>query len=157
GAVVDAGVAPANPVCEPPSFSDFRPPSFASVVPARTFKKPQEAKGQHSDRKPLSSDYLRRFVAEYRARTRGSEERAVASRSHLCNNRRSAASDHPETRELSYPIVARSSRGARFRDVDGHEYIDLAMGYGACLFGHKPDFIDAALRRQLDLGYQIGP
>jgi acyl transferase domain-containing protein/glutamate-1-semialdehyde aminotransferase/NAD(P)-dependent dehydrogenase (short-subunit alcohol dehydrogenase family) len=155
----DAPVASANRPDDPLPLPDFKPPAFASVVPPRAVKPQQEAKGlsQRPGRSDLSSGYLQRFVSEYRTRTKGSLERAAASRSHLCNNRRSAASEHPEAQELSYPIVARSSRGSRFWDVDGNEYIDLALGYGACLFGHKPDFIDAALRKQLELGYQIGP
>lgn len=58
-------------------------------------------------------------------------------------------------KEISYPIVGRSSSGAHMRDVDGNEYIDISMGYGVHLFGHQPQFITDALKRQLDVGMQI--
>src|SRR6185503_19271866 len=43
------------------------------------------------------------------------------------------------------------------RDVDGNDYIDLVMGFGANLFGHSPDFVTRALQEQLGRGIEIGP
>ncbi len=42
-------------------------------------------------------------------------------------------------------------------DVDGNEYVDLAMGFGALLFGHRPDFLIEALMEQIERGIHIGP
>lgn len=61
------------------------------------------------------------------------------------------------TKELIYPLVAESSKGSRFRDIDGNEYIDTAMGYGVCLFGHNPDFVADAIQQQLIKGIELGP
>jgi iturin family lipopeptide synthetase A len=61
------------------------------------------------------------------------------------------------TKELIYPLVAESSKGSRFRDIDGNEYIDTAMGYGVCLFGHNPDFVADAIQQQLLKGIELGP
>jgi glutamate-1-semialdehyde 2,1-aminomutase len=35
-----------------------------------------------------------------------------------------------------YPLFIRSGQGARLRDVDGNEYLDWMMAYGALPFGH---------------------
>ncbi|MBD3308231.1 aminotransferase class III-fold pyridoxal phosphate-dependent enzyme, partial [candidate division KSB3 bacterium] len=56
-----------------------------------------------------------------------------------------------------YPIIGVRSRGSRIWDVDGNEYIDLAMGFGVNLFGHYPSFVIEALEEQLQQGLQIGP
>ncbi len=61
------------------------------------------------------------------------------------------------TKELIYPLVAESSKGSRFLDIDGNEYIDTAMGYGVCLFGHNPDFVAEAIQQQLVKGIELGP
>lgn len=41
-------------------------------------------------------------------------------------------------KEFQYPIVSESAQGACFRDIDGNDYIDLAMGFGVNFFGHSP-------------------
>lgn len=38
-------------------------------------------------------------------------------------------------KEFQYPIVSESAQGACFRDIDGNDYIDLAMGFGVNFFG----------------------
>lgn len=61
------------------------------------------------------------------------------------------------TKEITYPLVAERSSGSRFWDIDGNEYIDTAMGYGVCLFGHNPPFVAEAIQNQLALGMELGP
>ncbi|HEY7419422.1 MAG TPA: aminotransferase class III-fold pyridoxal phosphate-dependent enzyme, partial [Ktedonobacteraceae bacterium] len=41
-------------------------------------------------------------------------------------------------------------------DVDGNEYIDIAMGFGVHLFGHVPHFVTEAIAKQLQEGIPIG-
>src|SRR5262249_12300599 len=60
-------------------------------------------------------------------------------------------------KEMVYPVIGERSSGSRFWDVDGNEYVDLAMGFGVHLFGHSPDFVVAALAEQLAKGLQLGP
>jgi natural product biosynthesis luciferase-like monooxygenase protein len=60
-------------------------------------------------------------------------------------------------KELVYPIVGHRSQGSHIWDVDGNEYLDLAMGFGIHLFGHSPPFIVQALEEQMKLGMQLGP
>lgn len=40
-------------------------------------------------------------------------------------------------------------------DIDGNRYADFCMGFGVHLFGHRADFIEAALRAQLERGLGI--
>ena len=55
------------------------------------------------------------------------------------------------------PIYATSGKGARFRDVDGNEYIDWVSGIGAIILGYADPVVDDAVRRQIDsgLGFSI--
>lgn len=50
------------------------------------------------------------------------------------------------------PIYASRARGARFWDVDGHEYIDWASGIGAVILGYADPVVDEAVREQLSRG-----
>ena len=115
-----------------------------------------ETTHQRSALAPQQQAFLQGFAAEYNRRTPGSKERAAKARSALAD-RRSAAGFRLETKELLYPIVADSSEGARFSDVDGNRYLDLAMGFGVQFWGHSPSFVNDALSAQLTRGWQLGP
>jgi glutamate-1-semialdehyde 2,1-aminomutase len=73
---------------------------------------------------------------------------------------------HSATRELLpvvgvpslnyfYPIYVRSAHGSRVVDMDGNEYIDLAMGYGLHILGHAPDAAITALKEVAGRGLQF--
>jgi glutamate-1-semialdehyde aminotransferase len=96
------------------------------------------------------------FIARYTQRTQKSKQRSQAYRPVLAD-RRSAFGFWHLTKEMFYPIVGEKSEGARLWDVDGNEYVDLTMGFGVHLFGHKAPFITAALEKQIQQGMQIGP
>src|SRR5438067_4428619 len=71
------------------------------------------------------------------------------------------AREHPRSRELAreaeasllqgvpmpwmvrwaggFPVFAVEAAGARFRDVDGHEYVDFCLGDTAAMTGHSPE------------------
>ncbi len=51
-----------------------------------------------------------------------------------------------------FPVFVESARGAHFRDVDGHEYVDLCLGDTGAMTGHSPEATLAAVRRQLERG-----
>ncbi|HEX6699817.1 MAG TPA: aspartate aminotransferase family protein [Gaiellaceae bacterium] len=38
-----------------------------------------------------------------------------------------------------FPVFAADAAGARFRDVDGHEYVDFCLGDTAAMTGHSPE------------------
>ena len=50
------------------------------------------------------------------------------------------------------PVYAERAKGARFWDVDGHEYIDWVSGIGAIILGYADDVVDEAVRRQIQTG-----
>jgi len=100
--------------------------------------------------------YLDDLIDRVTRRTKRSKDLAQEFRRVLANNRASAGF-RLLWKELVYPLAGHRGRGSHIWDVDGHEYIDLTMGFGALLYGHAPDFMQAALARQLELGIQIGP
>ncbi|HVT28657.1 MAG TPA: amino acid adenylation domain-containing protein, partial [Lacipirellulaceae bacterium] len=60
-------------------------------------------------------------------------------------------------KELIYPIVTNRSQGSRLWDVDDNEYIDLTNGFGSIMLGHRPEFVELAIAKQLHEGFEIGP
>lgn len=50
------------------------------------------------------------------------------------------------------PVYATRAQGARFWDVDGHEYIDWVSGIGAIILGYCDPVVDDAVRRQISTG-----
>ena len=96
------------------------------------------------------------FVARYAQKTPESKRLAQRHRPHLADPR-AVAGFKPYWKEMVYPLVAERSAGAYLWDVDGHQYVDVTMGFGTNLFGHSPAFIAEALQAQLALGMEIGP
>jgi acyl transferase domain-containing protein len=105
---------------------------------------------------PGQRRYLDRFMERYCTRTRESKRLAASSRPIYADGRGSLGFRRI-WKEIVYPVVARTSSGSRFTDVDGNEYVDLAMGFGVHLFGHSPDFVTSALQRQIAFGMALGP
>jgi glutamate-1-semialdehyde 2,1-aminomutase len=54
------------------------------------------------------------------------------------------------------PITFVRGSGSHLFDLDGHEYVDWALGFGPMLLGHTPAPVQAAMRRQLELGLAYG-
>lgn len=50
------------------------------------------------------------------------------------------------------PLFVERARGARFFDVDGHEYVDFCLGDTGSMFGHSPAPVAAALAEQAGNG-----
>ena len=96
------------------------------------------------------------FVRRYVARTKASKAYTVANRAQLADPR-VVNGFRPMTKEITYQIVIERSKGSRMWDLDGNEYVDVLSGFGMNLFGWQPDFVQDAVRRQLDAGYEIGP
>ncbi|MCP4990325.1 MAG: amino acid adenylation domain-containing protein [Colwellia sp.] len=122
--------------------------------PAKTHRfKIETTKRDLDDTKKKFIDNL---IQRYNKRTRASMEFAVKSRPILTNNR-PLMGYMPEIKNICYTIIGDHSEGARFWDIDGNEYIDLAMGFGVHLFGHNPPFVTEAINNQLKQGMHIGP
>ena len=52
-----------------------------------------------------------------------------------------------------FPLTVSEACGARFRDVDGHEYVDFCLGDTGAMFGHAPPAVAQAIERQASRGY----
>ena len=61
-----------------------------------------------------------------------------------------------ETVSLPHPIYIDSADGGTMTDVDGNTYIDMTMGFGPCVLGHRPPAVTAALAAQLENGWHFG-
>lgn len=51
-----------------------------------------------------------------------------------------------------FPLFVESARGARFTDVDGHEYVDFCLGDTGAMAGHGPEATVRAVTEQLRNG-----
>jgi glutamate-1-semialdehyde aminotransferase/acyl carrier protein len=112
----------------------------------------KEASGKLSPRQQAHLDALTALVNR---RTPGSKQRTEAARPRMADSRAPAGFRMP-WKEMCYPLIVERAAGSRVWDVDGNEYVDLTMGFGALLFGHSPSFLIEALQGQLDGGLQLG-
>jgi len=54
-----------------------------------------------------------------------------------------------------FPVWAAEAKGARFRDVDGHEYVDFCLGDTGAMTGHAPEPTLRALAAQAPRGITL--
>lgn len=52
----------------------------------------------------------------------------------------------------AYPLFVESASGAHFRDVDGHDYVDLCLGDTGAMAGHGPEATVQAVAEQMRRG-----
>ncbi|WP_051860075.1 MupA/Atu3671 family FMN-dependent luciferase-like monooxygenase [Streptomyces anulatus] len=96
------------------------------------------------------------LIRRFTERTRTSKELAQQHRSVLADSR-AVVGFRDATKEMLYPIAARSAHGSRLTDVDGNAYTDITMGFGALLLGHEAEPVTEAVRRHLADGLRFGP
>ncbi|WP_333676362.1 amino acid adenylation domain-containing protein [Dyella sp.] len=96
------------------------------------------------------------FMRRYIERTQQSKAYTQKHRPHLADPR-VVNGFRPLLKEIIYQIVIDRSKGSKVWDLDGNEYVDALNGFGMNLFGWQPDFVLDAVRKQLELGYEIGP
>jgi amino acid adenylation domain-containing protein len=99
-------------------------------------------------------EHLDQLIERFCKRTSKSKEQAYERRSILADSRTSAGF-RLLWKEMLYTLCAERADGARIWDVDGNEYVDIAMGYGALLFGHTPPSFEG-LRNHFDDGIRMG-
>ena len=171
-----ASVAPAMvavPVATPPAAAPA-PIASEPVVAAAVVATPAEETGpvrydvkkafgaiarihtQPSELTDRQRARLNAFVARYVERTQKSKAYTVQHRPHLADPR-VVNGFRPMTKEITYQIVIERSKGSKMWDLDGNEYVDTLNGFGMNLFGWQPDFINEAVHKQVDTGYEIGP
>ncbi|GAB3384694.1 amino acid adenylation domain-containing protein [Lysobacter fragariae] len=105
---------------------------------------------------PRQREQLDAFIDRYVARTRRSKAYTELHRPHLADPR-VVNGFRPLLKEIVYQVVVERSKGAHLWDLDGNQYVDATNGFGMSLLGWQPDFVLAAVRRQLEAGYDIGP
>src|SRR5918994_2945352 len=88
-----------------------------------------------------------RELARYRQRTVGSQAATARARKVLPLGVPSSFQAYDP-----HPIVVRHASGSTMIDVDGHEYVDYDMGFGALFAGHMNPAVRAAVEAQLDEG-----
>ncbi len=110
---------------------------------------------EDKDLNEVQREFIDHLITRYNRRTGKSKELAHRYRASL-SDWKNTLSFRFSLKEIVYPIVSVRSSGARFWDVDGNEYIDIAMGCGMIFFGHKPDFIVRAVEQQIKTGYELG-
>ncbi len=55
-----------------------------------------------------------------------------------------------------YPLFIKEAKGSRLRDIDGNEYIDYCLGFGAIILGHAYDYVVERVKEQLEKGSIYG-
>ncbi|MBL8892545.1 MAG: aminotransferase class III-fold pyridoxal phosphate-dependent enzyme [Planctomycetaceae bacterium] len=100
--------------------------------------------------------HLQEFVERFTQRTKKSRSHAQNHRSHFADPR-GVAGYRRIWKSMVYQISVEKSAGSKLWDIDGNEYIDIAMGFGLNLFGQSPTFVTQALHAQLDRGVEVGP
>jgi glutamate-1-semialdehyde 2,1-aminomutase len=61
-----------------------------------------------------------------------------------------------KTLALPHPIYIERADGPYLFDIDGNRYVDMALGFGAHILGHRPESVRQAVAAQLDRGWQYG-
>ena len=105
---------------------------------------------------PQQERYIAALIEKYTRRTAGSKQFTQQHRRELADPR-VVSGFRAQWKELIYPIVTVRSKGSRMWDVDGNEYIDILNGFGPIMLGHRPDFVEKAIEKQLHEGFEIGP
>lgn len=143
----DHGASPANHATTTMKSITTQP----SIFPKKDFKN-NDIDGYTDEQRKYLHDFIERFTK----RTLKSKQRTQAYRHVLADNRASVGFRF-STKEMLYPIIGKSSEGATIVDIDNNKYIDIAMGFGVNLFGHRPSFVTSAIEEQLKSGFQLGP
>jgi glutamate-1-semialdehyde aminotransferase/acyl carrier protein len=127
------------------------------VQPGRFVPYQTSAIGSRSNEpfSPVQKEHLADLIERVTARTFQSKQVAGQYRSVLADNR-ATAGFNVYWKEMQYPLIADRASGSRLWDIDGNEYVDLTMGFGALLFGHSPSFVMEALHEQIGRGFQLG-
>lgn len=117
------------------------------------FRQPAESGPRLNPRQQAQlADLARRWNSKS-----GASKAAAQHARRLVANSRAVFGFTPDFKELTYPLMASRASGSRVWDIDGHEYIDVTMGFGVYLFGHSPPFVLDALNAELATGAPLGP
>ena len=101
-------------------------------------------RGSLADR---AKEITQRELATYAERTAGSQKANARARKVLPLGVPSSFQAYDP-----YPVVIASADGSKMFDVDGNEYTDFDMGFGALFVGHRHPTVLAAVQQQLGEG-----
>ncbi len=104
----------------------------------------------------VQEKFVADLIARYSRKTAGSKTYAQQHRGVLADPR-TVSGFRREWKEMTYGLVVERARGSKLWDIDGNEYIDLVNGFGPTMFGHGPDFVIDAVKRQLEQCFAVGP
>jgi amino acid adenylation domain-containing protein len=105
---------------------------------------------------PQQKSHLDELLASYIAKHRKSRDYTQKHRAHFADPRAVSGFNHL-WKEGVFPVVTNRSKGAYLWDIDGNKFVDITLGFGPAFLGHSPDFVVEAVKKQLDLGFEIGP
>ena len=100
--------------------------------------------------------HIRTLCDRFTSKTMKSRSLAQKHRSHFADPR-TVAGYRRVWKTMVYQIAVEKSKGCKLWDVDGNQYIDVAMGFGLNLFGQSPDFVTKAITDQMQRGVEVGP
>jgi amino acid adenylation domain-containing protein len=149
-----AAAAPAPvsaPVVAAPTARTSPAPATAVHGP---FRPPQREAGPRIGGQ--QQRWLDEFIRGYSSRTKGSKEYTQQHRPHFADPR-AVSGFRREWKEIVYPIVVERSAGSKLWDIDGNEWLDMTLSFGAAMLGHQPKFVTDAITAQLARGMEIGP
>jgi glutamate-1-semialdehyde aminotransferase/acyl carrier protein len=162
GAPVAAESAPAAAPAEAAQASEATIPTAAPDLSAAPESAPAVPilapvkKSTDSTLTPHQQKRLAAFVQRYTARTAKSKEHTQTHRA-VHADPRTASGFNRWWKEIVYPVVVERSFGSKLWDLDGNEYVDLLNGFGPNFLGHSAPFVTAAIREQLERGFEVGP
>lgn len=105
---------------------------------------------------PRQIEHIKKLTEFYTNRTATSKRKTQENRQHLADPR-VVAGFRVQWKEVIYPIITNRSKGSHLWDLDGNEYVDILNGFGPIMLGHRPDFVEEAIAKQLHEGFEIGP
>jgi glutamate-1-semialdehyde aminotransferase/thioesterase domain-containing protein/acyl carrier protein len=155
-----ASTTPANTTAVPTRSSPGDSKQAASVAQKKIFErfgpyKPVR-KSTAGGLTQSQQQHLDQFIARFTQRTAKSRAHAQEHRDHFADPR-GVAGYRRIWKSMVYQIAVERSAGSKLWDIDGNQYIDIAMGFGLNLFGQSPDFVTQALQEQLTRGVEVGP
>lgn len=106
------------------------------------------------EKDPRQEEQLQELIQKYNQKTPSSKKYAENYRK-VYADWRNIAGFKPSIKEMVYQLVFKDSKGAHITDIDGNDYIDLAMDFGVSLFGHNPDFIKEAIVEETAQGFPL--
>ncbi len=109
---------------------------------------------EHREREKRVQEAILELTEKYNKKTKSSKNYAEKIRKQHADWR-NVAGFRIDYKELIYQLVTKGCNGSKIIDLDDNEYIDLAMGFGVNLFGHKPSFIIDAIRQEMEYGFPL--